>query len=35
MAYYEEAIAIEPEVEIFKILYGKYLIESGIAKPTK
>lgn len=35
MAYYEEAIIIEPEVEIFKILYGKYLIESGIAKPTK
>jgi archaeosine-15-forming tRNA-guanine transglycosylase len=35
MAYYEEAIVIEPEVEIFKILYGKYLIESGIAKPVK
>jgi hypothetical protein len=35
MEYYEEAIALEPEVDEFKILYGKYLIDSGIAKPTK
>lgn len=32
MEYYEEAIALEPEVDDFKIVYGKYLADSGIAK---
>ncbi|MGN6645712.1 MAG: hypothetical protein ACTHJT_04195 [Cytophaga sp.] len=32
MEYYEEAIALEPEVDEFKIVYGKYLADSGIAK---
>ncbi|HSY62625.1 MAG TPA: hypothetical protein VK796_12160 [Cytophaga sp.] len=32
MEYYEEAIALEPEVDEFKVLYGKYLVDSGLAK---
>ena len=32
MEYYEEAIALEPEVDEFKIIYGKYLADSGLAK---
>jgi hypothetical protein len=32
MEYYEEAIALEPDVDEYKILYGKYLSDSGIAK---
>ena len=32
MEYYEEAIALEPEIDDFKIVYGKYLADSGIAK---
>lgn len=32
MEYYEEAIALEPEVDEFKIIYGKYLSDSGLAK---
>ena len=35
MEYYEEAIALEPEVDEFKVIYGKYLIDSGLAKVTK
>jgi len=35
MEYYEEAIALEPEVDEYKIIYGKYLSDSGIAKATK
>jgi archaeosine-15-forming tRNA-guanine transglycosylase len=32
MEYYEEAIALEPEVDEFKIVYGKYLADAGLAK---
>jgi hypothetical protein len=32
MEYYEEAIALEPEVDEFKVIYGKYLVDSGLAK---
>jgi archaeosine-15-forming tRNA-guanine transglycosylase len=32
MEYYEEAIALQPEVDEFKIIYGKYLSDSGLAK---
>jgi hypothetical protein len=35
MEYYEEAIALEPEVDEFKIIYGKYLVDSGLAKLSK
>lgn len=35
MEYYEEAIALEPEVDEFKVIYGKYLVDSGLAKVTK
>ncbi len=35
MEYYEEAIALEPEVDEYKIIYGKYLSDSGLAKTTK
>lgn len=35
MEYYEEAIALEPEVDEFKVIYGKYLVDSGLAKFTK
>ena len=35
MEYYEEAIALQPEVDEYKIIYGKYLADSGIAKATK
>lgn len=35
MEYYEEAIALEPEVDEYKIIYGKYLSDSGLAKATK
>jgi archaeosine-15-forming tRNA-guanine transglycosylase len=32
MEYYEEAIALEPGVDEFKIVYGQYLAETGLAK---
>lgn len=32
MEYYEEAIALEPGVDEFKIVYGKYLADTGLAK---
>lgn len=35
MEYYEEAIALAPEVDEFKIIYGKYLVDSGLAKVSK
>ena len=35
MEYYEEAIALEPEVDEFKVIYGKYLVDSGVAKLSK
>lgn len=35
MEYYEEAIALEPEIDEFKVIYGKYLVDSGVAKLTK
>jgi len=35
MEYYEEAIALEPEVDEFKVIYGKYLVDSGLAKTSK
>lgn len=35
MEYYEEAIALEPEVDEFKVIYGKYLVDSGLAKVSK
>jgi len=35
MEYYEEAIALEPEVDEFKVIYGKYLVDSGLVKMSK
>lgn len=35
MEYYEEAIALEPEVDEFKVIYGKYLVDSGLVKASK
>ena len=35
MEYYEEAIALEPEVDEFKVIYGKYLVDAGLAKVSK
>jgi hypothetical protein len=32
MEYYEEAIKMEPDVDEYKVLYGKYMEQSGLAK---
>lgn len=35
MNYFEEAIKLEPEVDEYKIVYGKYLSDTGLSKSTK
>lgn len=35
MEYYEEAIKLEPEVDEYKLIYGKYMSQTGLVKTSK
>jgi len=35
MEYYEEAIKMEPDVDDYKVLYGKYMDQTGLVKAAK